>query len=91
LFVKTIRKLTKSIQEILKLDAGRSLPTEAQVSASNLLTAVGTTSNARASGTATKETNRDVIVKELEDEGNEVLKQLRDEQRQVLDSLDLKQ
>jgi N-acetyltransferase 10 len=88
LFVKTIRKLTKSIQEILKADVGRSLPTESEVSASNLLTAAP---NARASGVATKETNREAIAKELEEEGNEVLKQLREEQREVLDSLDLKQ
>jgi len=40
---------------------------------------------------ATKETNREAMAKELEEEGNEVLKQLREEQREVLDSLDLKQ
>ncbi|GAA5823755.1 hypothetical protein JCM5353_008583 [Sporobolomyces roseus] len=85
LFVKTIRKLTRSLQEVLKADAGRSLPTEAEVSATQLLKANG------ASGVATKETNREAMAKELEEEGNEVLKQLREEQREVLDSLDLKQ
>ncbi|GAA5937890.1 ribosome biosynthesis protein KRE33 [Sporobolomyces koalae] len=92
LFVKTIRKLTKSIQEILKADVGRTLPTEAQVSASRLLTnAANDLNDAGASGVATKATSRDAIAKELEQEGNEVLKQLREEQREVLDSLDLKQ
>ena len=73
------------LQEVLKADAGRSLPTEAEVSATQLLKANG------ASGVATKETNREAMAKELEEEGNEVLKQLREEQREVLDSLDLKQ
>ncbi|GAA5997578.1 hypothetical protein JCM5350_003618 [Sporobolomyces pararoseus] len=90
LFVKTIRKLTKSLQQILKDDVGRSLPTESEVSASRLLGSAAV-SNAGASGVATKETNREAIAKELEEEGNEVLKQLREEQREVLDSLDLKQ
>ncbi|GAA5886428.1 hypothetical protein JCM5296_001903 [Sporobolomyces johnsonii] len=87
LFVKTIRKLTKSLQEVLKADVARTLPSEAEVAASRLLPApaVG------ASGVATAESSEQALAKELEAEGNEVLKQLREQQREVIDSLDLKQ
>ncbi|GAA5894697.1 hypothetical protein JCM8208_006047 [Rhodotorula glutinis] len=86
LFVKVIRKLVKSLQEILQADVARSLPTEdaAAATAARILPAGD-------SGVATSLTHKDALAKELEDEGNEVLKQLRNEQRGVIDSLDLKQ
>ncbi|GAA5949518.1 hypothetical protein JCM21900_000247 [Sporobolomyces salmonicolor] len=88
LFVKTIRKLTKSLQEVLKADVARTLPSEAEVAASRLLPApVG----GGASGVATAESSEQALAKELEAEGNEVIKQLREQQREVIDSLDLKQ
>ncbi|GAA5924899.1 hypothetical protein JCM1841_005362 [Sporobolomyces salmonicolor] len=88
LFVKTIRKLTRSLQEVLKADVARTLPSEAEVAASRLLPApVG----GGASGVATAESSEQALAKELEAEGNEVIKQLREQQREVIDSLDLKQ
>ncbi|BGP35630.1 N-acetyltransferase 10 [Rhodotorula toruloides] len=92
LFVKVIRKLTKSLQEILKEDVARMLPTEdaAAAAAARILPAAYG-SNGEVSGVATQLSNKDAIAKELEEEGNEVLKQLKEQQREVIDSLDLKQ
>ncbi|BGP27878.1 nucleolus protein [Rhodotorula toruloides] len=92
LFVKVIRKLTKSLQEILKEDVARTLPTEdaASAAAARILPAANG-SNGEVSGVATQLSHKDAIAKELEEEGNEVLKQLKEQQREVIDSLDLKQ
>ncbi|GAA5997679.1 ribosome biosynthesis protein KRE33 [Rhodotorula paludigena] len=91
LFVKVIRKLIKSLQEILKEDVARTLPTEdaAAAAAARLLPSASQVDGD--SGVATQLTGKAALNKELEEEGNEVLKQLRDEQRDVINSLDLKQ
>ncbi|GAA6055695.1 hypothetical protein JCM3770_001025 [Rhodotorula araucariae] len=87
LFVKVIRKLTKALQEVLKEDVARFLPTEdaAAATAARILPA------SAPSGVATTLSHKQALAKQLEDEGNEVIKHLREEQREVIDSLDLKQ
>ncbi|GAA5876392.1 hypothetical protein JCM8547_003026 [Rhodosporidiobolus lusitaniae] len=83
---KVIEKMTKSLQQILKEDVSRSLPSAAETAAAaaKLLPAPAPTKANGASG-------KEAIQQELEEEGNEVLKKLREEQREVIDSLDLKQ
>jgi len=78
LFVKTIRKMTRALQEVQKADIESTLPREA--SASHILPPSGSTSNGGG-----KE-----IAKELQEEGDAVLKALKEQQREVVDSLDLK-
>ncbi|KAI5481826.1 hypothetical protein MNV49_000103 [Pseudohyphozyma bogoriensis] len=77
LFVKTIRKMTRSLQEIQKADIASTLPaaaSQAQLPA-NVPIAVG---------------GGQAIANELQEEGDAVLKQLKEQQREVIDSLDLK-
>lgn len=91
LFVKVIRKLTKALQELLKDDVARTLPSEDAAAAAAARILPTPNPNLNGSGVATQLSNKAAIAKELEAEGDEVLKQLRDQQREVIDSLDLKQ
>ncbi|KAL8278179.1 hypothetical protein RQP46_009352 [Phenoliferia psychrophenolica] len=81
LFVKTIRKMTKSLQDIQKADIARTLPNE-RGSISTILPPLA--------GASTAGGERGIAA-ELQEAGDEVLKQLREQQREVIDSLDLKQ
>lgn len=83
LFVKTIRKMTKSLQDIQKADIARTLPNERGPTATILppLALAGTSTAGGERG----------IAAELQEAGDEVLLQLREQQREVIDSLDLKQ
>jgi len=80
LFVKTIRKMSQSLHDILKANIALSLPEERAH-----LVLEGTVPSAT-SGPAVTE-----IANELEEGGDTVLKQLREQQREVINSLDLKQ
>lgn len=83
LFVKTIRKMTKSLQEIQKAAISSTLPNPhgpaAKIFAPSAESFASTVGGERG------------IVAELKEEGDEVLKALREEQREVIDGLDLKQ
>ena len=81
LFVKTIRKMTKSLQDIQKADIARSLPNERGSIASILPPLAGASTAGGERG----------IAAELQEAGDEVLAQLKEQQREVIDSLDLKQ
>lgn len=91
LFVKVIRKLTKALQELLKDDVARTLPSEDAAAAAAARILPTPNPNLNGSGVATQLSNKAAMAQELEAEGDEVLKQLRDQQREVIDSLDLKQ
>lgn len=84
LFVKTIRKMTKSLQEIQKADIASALP-DAQGPTSKALAQKG-----RKQSSAVPTGSR-ALEAELNAEGNEVLEQLKQQQKEVIDSLDLKQ
>ena len=77
LFVKTIRKITRALQDIQKADIESTLPVEQP--ASHILPS----SSGAADG------GRE-IAKELQQEGDAVVKALKEQQREVIDSLDLK-
>ncbi|GAA6042886.1 hypothetical protein JCM8097_002752, partial [Rhodosporidiobolus ruineniae] len=85
---KVVEKMTKSLQEILKADVERTLPSAeaAAAAAAKLLPAAAPEQSGAVNGSS-----KNAIAKELEEEGNEVLKKLREEQREVIDSLNLKQ
>ncbi|KAM0746787.1 putative nucleolus protein [Meredithblackwellia eburnea MCA 4105] len=82
LFVKTIRKMTKSLEDIQKADISRTIPTAQQAVAS--AKALPEVSRATVQG-------ENGLAAELEDAGDEVLQQLKEQQREVINSLDLKQ
>ncbi|KAH9811764.1 GNAT acetyltransferase 2-domain-containing protein [Melampsora americana] len=88
LFVKVVRKLIKSIQEIQKTDVASqlTLPTTQPVTQ--------TSSNLKGdekSGSLPKVNTQKSMVKELENEGDEVQKQLVERQRELIESLDISQ
>lgn len=80
--MKTIRKMTRSLQDVQKAAISSTLPDQ-QGPISKIFKP-----SAEYASTAGGERG---IVDELREEGDEVLRQLREEQREVIDSLDLKQ
>lgn len=77
LFVKIIRKVTKTIEDTQKQEIDKSLPEEEPASSIN--------------GTHRKVSVRQELEDELNEEGDEATKQLRAQQRDIIDSLDLGQ
>ncbi|KAM0789838.1 hypothetical protein ACM66B_006685 [Microbotryomycetes sp. NB124-2] len=86
LFVKVIRKTTKSLQDVQKADIDKTIP---QATLSEGVVRPGQL-DASVPVIATGASARSIDA-ELEDEGREVLEQLKQQQREVIDSLDLKQ
>ncbi|ORY82898.1 putative nucleolus protein [Leucosporidium creatinivorum] len=85
LFVKTIRKMTKSLQEVQKVSIARTLPQQEQNPTALVMAKKGSLSTKSAQG------GEKGLAEELAEEGNEVVRQLKEQQREVIDSLDLKQ
>lgn len=80
LFVKTIRKMTKSLQDVQKHAIASTLPDMDGPTAKILKPLVGDSTAGGERG----------IAEELEEAGDEVIKALKEQQREVIDSLDLK-
>lgn len=85
LFVKTIRKMTKSLAEIQSQAIADTLPDKTHDKAARkLLKSLPTVKQSH-------EVNDKKMTDELDEEGREVMRQLREQQKEVIDSLDLKQ
>lgn len=88
LFVKTIRKMTKALSEVQKVEIARGLPQQQEAAATSSSVKNPTSAIVLAKMAQGGEKG---LAKELAEEGDEVVRRLREEQREVIDSLDLKQ
>lgn len=85
LFVKTIRKMTRSLADVREHEVEKDLPdTKHREGAERVLKSLPAVKQASAASEKRMED-------ELNEEGREVVRQLQQQQREVIDSLDLKQ